>query len=132
MGIGCSLIVAVTIERKTQAEHVHREDDGGQCQCEIALHDRYFDLIATASQAAPQPAATIEPNSATIFAVVGREISAAKTEIIPAIIPSTAAMMFHVLPLTKYDLPRLGTLAFTSYSFLEVWPARQARNAAAG
>jgi hypothetical protein len=132
VGIGCSLIVAVTIERKTQTEHVHREDDGGHCQCEIALHDRYLDLIATASQAAPQPAATIEPNSATIFAVVGREISAAKAEIIPAIIPSTEAMMFHDLPLTKYDLPRLGTLAFTSYSFLEVWPARRAPIVKAG
>jgi hypothetical protein len=131
VGIGCSLIVAVTIERKTQTEHVHREDDGGHCQCEIALHDRYLDLIATASQAAPQPAATIEPNSATIFAV-GREISAAKAEIIPAIIPSTEAMMFHDLPLTKYDLPRLGTLAFTSYSFLEVWPARRAPIVKAG
>jgi hypothetical protein len=115
--IACRLVVAFTIERKTQTEHVHREDDGSQCQCEIALHDRYFDLIATASQAAPQPAATIEPNSATIFAAVGREISAAKAEIIPATIPSSAAMMFHVLPLTKYDLPRL---AFTSYLFLEV------------
>jgi hypothetical protein len=104
--IACSLIVAVTIERKTQTEHVHREDDGGQCQCEIALNDRYFDLIAAASQAAPQPAPTVEPNSATIFAVVGREISAAPAEIIPAIIPSTAAMMFHVLPLTRRRYPR--------------------------
>jgi hypothetical protein len=111
MCIACRLIVAVTIERKTQAEHVHREDDGSQCQCEIVLHDRYFDLIATASQAAPQPTATIEPNSATIIAVVGREISAAKVEIIPAIIPSTAAMMFHVLPLTAPPLEQetLGT-----------------------
>jgi hypothetical protein len=107
--------MAFTIERKTQTEHVHRKDNGGQCQCEIALHGRYLDLIATARQAAPQPAATIEPNSATIFAVVGREKSAAKAEIIPAIIPSTAAMMFHVLRLTKYDLPRLGALAVTSY-----------------
>ena len=78
----------------------------------MALHDRYLDLIATASQAAPQPAATIEPNSATIFAVVGREISAAKAEIIPAIIPSTAAMMFHVLPLTKYRPPPAGHPSF--------------------
>ena len=61
MRIACRLIVAFTIERKTQTEHVHREDDGSQFQCEIALHDRYFDLIATASQAAPQPAETIEP-----------------------------------------------------------------------
>jgi hypothetical protein len=123
--IACRLIVAVTIERKTQTEHVHREDDGGQCQCEIALHARYFDLIATASQAAPQPAATIEPNSATISAVVGREISAAKAEIIPAIIPSTAAMMFHILPLTKYDLSPAGFYKLLVFGSLTRAPSKE-------
>jgi len=38
--VACSMIPAVMIERKTQTEHVHREDDPSQCKCEITLHDR--------------------------------------------------------------------------------------------